>query len=305
MGSQARVVVFSVDEATAREAVTAAFDRIGELDEVMSDYQLDSELMQLCERSGGGTVEVSEDLFDVLSRASAVSEATDGAFDVTVGPIVRLWREAMRTGCLPDPVELEAARCLVDWRFVVLDSERRTVCLERVGMLLDLGGIGKGYAADEAMCVLREHGHPYALVDVGGDVVLGEAPPGGSGWSVSVMTHQSDQSDYTLTLSDCAVATSGDLERFVEIDGVRYSHLIDPRTGLGLANQVAVTVIAPDGTTADALASALSVLGAERGLEILDEKCPDCSGSVSQLVEEGESVVVYKSECYPDHSSIH
>jgi thiamine biosynthesis lipoprotein len=243
MGTRARVVLYASDRAQAQRAADAALDRIAELEAVMSDYRDDSELMRLC-AAGGGTV--SDDLRDVLRAALAVSEASDGAFDVTVGPLVGLWREARATGRLPEPEPIHVARHVVGWRKLEVRGNHVELA---PGMRLDLGGIGKGFAADAALAVLRERGVERALVDIGGDLALGEGP-----WTVRVAGEPRE-------LENCGVAASGDTERFVMIDGVRYSHILDPRTGLGLTHGIAVTVIAPTATEADAWASAASVLG--------------------------------------------
>ncbi|MHC5009594.1 MAG: FAD:protein FMN transferase [Planctomycetota bacterium] len=265
MGTVARIVLYAGDAASADAAAEAAFDRIAALEGVMSDYREDSELMQLCAQAGGGAVEVSDDLFRVLTRAQGISADTAGAFDVTVGPLVRLWRRARTSGVLPDDAAIAAARRRVGWAYVDLVPVGSRVTLARSGMRLDLGGIGKGFAAEEALRELENHGIRSALVDVGGDLVLGAAPPNADGWRVSIGVE-----GLPHVLSECAVGVSGDTEQYVEIDGVRYSHVLDPRTGVGLATGVRVTVIAADGAEADALASALSVLGVERALDFAE-----------------------------------
>ncbi|MHC4993091.1 MAG: FAD:protein FMN transferase [Planctomycetota bacterium] len=284
MGVEARITMFARDETTSRAAARAAFDRMVELEAVMSDYRPDSELMRLCRRSGTGPVPVSDDLFGVLDLASAFASASDGAFDPTVGPMVRLWREARRTGKRPGEADLEDARGRVGWSLVALDPDRLTVTLARPGMQLDLGGIGKGFAVDAALAELRAEGVEMALVDLGGDMAIGAAPPGHAGWRVALA--DGGPTPQVLRLAECAIAMSGDTEQFVEIDGVRYSHIVDPRTGLGLVNRAQVTVIAPDAATADALASALSVLGPEQGLRLL-ERHPGTSASIEVATDAG------------------
>src|SRR5207245_2116736 len=148
----------------------------------MSDYQATSELMQLCAKAGGDPAPVSEELFFVLSKAQEVSKLSDGAFDVTVGPVVKLWRRARRTQKLPDPDQLAKALELVGYEKMHLDSKKRTVKLDKAGMQLDLGGIAKGYAGDEAQAVLKKHGITRALVAAGGDIVVSGAPPDTDGW---------------------------------------------------------------------------------------------------------------------------
>lgn len=292
MGIQARLTLYSQSEADALAAATAAFDRLDQLDAVMSDYRANSELSRLSDRAGSGPIPLSDDLWRVLSRAQEISELTGGAFDITVGPVVQLWRAARRTGARPDPAILEDALDLVGWQMVIpSDDHPRTVELVKPGMRLDLGGIGKGFAADEALAALRANGVTRALVDLGGDLVASGPPPGRPGWTIAVQWHDRDRKEIELLLANAALATSGDLEQFVEFgDGVRYSHIVDPATGLGLTNRTAVTVIAPDGATADALASAVSVLGAERGLAAI-EQFDNVSAAVVTFRPDGESIV--------------
>ncbi|MCE9660372.1 MAG: FAD:protein FMN transferase [Burkholderiales bacterium] len=252
MGVEARIVLQAPSVETAAAAADEAFAEIERLEASFSDWRPDSELSQLSERAGSGPVPASADLFAILARAREISAATVGAFDVTVGPLVALWRTARRTRALPDPSELERARALVGWRLVELDAERRTVALAKPGMRLDLGGIGKGYACQRALEVLARLGCARALVQMGGDIVCGAAPRGSEGWEIEV-------GGTIRRVHDRAVATSGDAEQHVDIDGVRYSHVVDPRTGLGLTTRVVVTITAEDGATADALAKAFGL----------------------------------------------
>ena len=260
MGLEVRIVLYA-DSALARTAARAAFDRIAELEDIMSDYRPESELRRLGSRPGEW-VPVSQPLFYVLARSVEIAEATEGAFDATVGPLVHLWRESRRTGRLPDSHALDSARALVGWRRITIDTLGRRVRLTMPGMRLDLGGIAKGYIIERAIAVLRERGVPSGLVEAGGDIALGDTPPGQRGWTVAGQ-------DSTLLLANTSIATSGPQSQFAEIGGVRYSHVVDPRTGLGLTNGYGAMVIAADGALADALATALSVLGPERARRVL------------------------------------
>ncbi len=267
-----KIVLYAPDAPTATRAANAAFARIHALNEVLSDYDPKSELRRLGTATEGGGVDVSEDLWRVLRHARALSERSDGAFDVTIGPVVRLWRRARRQRQLPSAERMRAARQLVDYRLVRLDPQARTVALGRPGVQLDLGGIAKGYMVDEALAVLKKLGINRALVDAGGDMVLGDPPPDRPGWRIGIAPLQADgPPDHVLSLCRLAVATSGDTWQFVEIDGRRYSHIVDPRTGLGLTDHSSVTVVAADGMTADGLASAVSVLGPEKGLKLIED----------------------------------
>jgi thiamine biosynthesis lipoprotein len=217
-------------------------------------------------------VEVSDDLFRVLRAAQQLARDSEGAFDVTVGPLSVLWRHARREGELPDGERLAAAHAVVGHEKVQLDEGRRTVRLLAPGMQLDLGGIAKGFAADEAAAVLVQRGVDRALVAAGGDIVATQPPPGRDGWRVAVGSI--DGADRPpagyLTLHNAAVSTSGDSEQFVVIGGVRYSHIFDPRTGLALTGHSSVTIFAANGMTADGLATAVSVMGPTGGMRLVD-----------------------------------
>jgi thiamine biosynthesis lipoprotein len=263
MGTAVRLVLHSSDREAASAAARAAFDRIADLDAALSDYRDSSEVSRLAGAAGGPAISVGRDLFAVLERAEGLWRRSGGAFDVTVGPVVRLWRRTLRTGDWPDPVRREEALVLVGSEKMHLDVATRTVRLERPGMRIDLGAIAKGYAGDEALGVLRGRGVPSALVAVGGDVVAGEAPPGETGWVVRAGRER-------LLLRNAAASTSGDSEQWIERDGLRYSHILDPRTGIGLTGQRRATVVAPDGITADSLATAACVLGPAEGVALVE-----------------------------------
>jgi thiamine biosynthesis lipoprotein len=270
MGAQFRIVLYAANEAAAKAASQAAFRRVADLNGIMSDYLPESELMRLCKKAGGPAVMVSPDLFAVLARAAEISRITDGNFDVTVGPVVRLWRRSRRSQLLPSEAELAAARALVDYRLLTLDPVARSVRLAKPGMLLDLGGIAKGYAAQAAQTVLKQHGISRALVAAGGDIAVSGPPVGKPGWEIGIARAPGEPTDGpTLILHDVGVSTSGDAEQYVEIAGKRYSHIVDPRTGLGLTDSWQVTVIAPDATTSDGMTKVLCVLGPQRGLKAI------------------------------------
>ncbi len=301
MGTTFRIVLYAPDKATAKKASDAAFARVGELDGIMSDYKKDSELMLLCKTfttDVGDPVKVGGDLFFVLRKADELSKKSDGAFDVTVGPVVQLWRLARRTQQLPDAKEFAAAREKVGYKKVKLDATKQTVQLLTPGMQLDLGGIAKGYAADEALKLLRDKfGIKQALVAAYGDIACGDPPPGEDGWKVEIAPIAKSQKPRPLKLANAAVSTSGDLEQFVEIGGVRYSHVLDPKTGLGLTGRRSVTVIAPNGTTADSMTKAVSVLPPEQALKLVEET----PGAATYIVvlDKDEKPVATASKRFP------
>lgn len=264
MGVDARLVVYAKDKDTAERACIAAFARIAALDTIMSDYRKDSELNRLCDKAGGPPVAVSDDLFRVLTRAQEISRKTRGAFDVTVGPLIQLWRAARKSSKLPTHTEIQNARKIVGWRKIRLDPKAKAVRLTLKGMRLDLGGIAKGLADDEAQKVLKSFGITRALVEMGGDIVVSGPPPGATGWKIMVPNAGKD-----LYFSNCAVSTSGDTEQFVVIGGKQYSHVVDPRTGMALTNRVQATIVAKDGFTSDPLSKVVALLGRREGTRVL------------------------------------
>jgi thiamine biosynthesis lipoprotein len=292
MGTEFNLVIYTATEQDARRASAKAFERVAALDATLSDYNPESELMRLCDRAGGPPVPVSPDLYRNLDAALTMSRLSDGAFDPTVNPVVRLWRRARRERVLPAADDLARARALVDYRDLVLDPEARTARLRRPGMKLDLGGVAKGDASTQALAALRECGVTVALAAVAGDIVVGDPPPGQVGWSVSVAPLEPGAPSPTLLLANAAVSTSGDAERFVEIDGKRYAHIVDPRTGLGVIDRASVTVVAPDGPTADSLATTVYALGPTRGLPLVDS----VPGAACYVVrKEGDSIREHRS----------
>jgi len=272
MGVPFRIVLYAADRPAAEAAAHAAFERIAQLNDLLSDYEMDSELSQLSRTSGQGrSVAVSADLWKVLRRSQQMARRTNGAFDVTVGPVVSLWRKARREKQMPDPARLAEARAAVGYEKLQLDAGHQTAKLLLPAMRLDLGAIAKGYAVDEALKTLRAHHCPRALVAGGGDMVAGDPPPGTKGWRIEIapLDITNGPPKKFVLLSRMALATSGDVFQHVEIQNKRYSHIVDPRTGLGLTDHSLVTVIAPDGMTADSLATAVSVLGPEAGLNLI------------------------------------
>ncbi len=270
----------SIDEAVA--AGEAALDRVAEIERVLSDYDRTSEVSQLMAAtaaSPGQPVPISDDLASTLRRSLTLTELTDGAFDVAVGPLTALWRQARKTGRLPNPEKLAAAMAASGRGAVTLhDRAAETrVSLNHADTKLDFGGIGMGYAIDAAMALLADRGISSAMIDASGDIAVSGPPPGRDHWRIAVpplmrqgtATAASDETP-TLALVHAAVATSGDAYQAVIIDGVRYSHIVDPRTGLGVVGPTAVTVVAADATTADALSTATSVLGPADGLAMIE-----------------------------------
>lgn len=270
MGTLVRITLYAADEGAARDAFRAAFDRIRRLDDILSDYRPGSELNRLAAAGAGRAVRVSDELFTVLSAAQQLAEATGGAFDITQGPVIRLWRTAARTRRAPDAAALQDAAARSGFSKLHLDPARRTATLDVDGMILDVGGIGKGYAADEALAVLDGLGISRALVAVSGDLAFSGPPPGRQGWRIAIHSARSADVPQRLELAHRAVSTAGAGEQYADIGGRRYSHIVDPASRTGLVDDLTVTVIARRGLEADGLDTAVSVLGVERGLALID-----------------------------------
>ena len=272
MGMAFRIIVHSEDEAKAMLASKLAFDRVAVLNQIMSDYEPESELSKLSNLAGSGkAAKISDELCRVLHRAQTLASESDGAFDVTAGASIQLWRSARRMRRLPSRYVLDKAFKTVGFRSLKFDAENCTAELTDQGTRLDLGGIAKGYALDEALAVLKKHGLRQALVSAGGDIVAGAAPAGKEGWRVALIGLREEVKPEFLWLVNGAVATSGDLYQFLEVAGTRYSHIVDPRTGAALTEQRLVHVLAPDAITADSLATAISVLGPSEGLRLITD----------------------------------
>lgn len=270
MGVPFRITLFAPSEAGAIEAVDAAYARVAALNHIMSDYETDSEINELTRSEAGAKVEVSEDLWKVLVLSQNLATNSGGAFDITVGPCVSLWRKARREKELPEADRLERARERTGYEKLKLHPSSQSVSLERGDMRLDFGGIAKGYAADEALKILKQHGITRALVAASGDLAIGDPPPNEQGWQIDLIGSDipGAPASFQAELSNVGVATSGDLSQRLEIGGVRYSHILNPFTCVGLTNQALTTVIARDCTTADSLATALTVLPSEAGLKL-------------------------------------
>lgn len=263
MGTRFVISCYHEDAAVVAEAVTAAFSEADRINEVASDYIADGELLSIGKVPAGTSVKISPLLFGLLEQALLQAEKTGGLFDPTIGPLTKLWRESRRRKSLPDGETLSSARAAVGWRKLILDPKGSTATFTLPGMRLDLGGIAKGQAADRMLAILERYGIRRASVTAGGDVRVGDPPPGKEGWNIGVRNIDVGHNSSELILRNQAVSTSGDLRQFVEIAGVRYSHIIDPATGLGLTQPVAATVIAGDAATSDALDAASCIAGRE------------------------------------------
>jgi FAD:protein FMN transferase len=271
MGSPFTISIFAKDSLQAAAAANVAFRCADSLNAILSDYIDSSELNRLNATSGQGRyVPVSAALFDILQYSLEAARKSGGSYDISMGPVVKLWRKARKEEKLPDPDSLKRALQKVGFRYIHLNTAERSVWLEKTGMHLDLGGLGKGYVAQAAFNTIQAAGFNCVMVNAGGKIVLGDPPPGRDGWRIGITIPEEREKimPRLLLLKNTSVATSGDVYQHLDIDGKRYSHIIDPKTGLGITWQRNVTVIVKDGTISDWLATACSVLSEKKAFRL-------------------------------------
>jgi len=271
MGCTATVRACGPDAESLPAAVGEALDEIDRLDRLMSHYRRDSPLSRLNQEAANGPVAVEPELLDFLAECLRWSRESDGAFDITVGPLMKAWGFFRDEGRVPGDDEFARVLKVVGYRHVVLDRTAGTVRFDRPGVELDLGGIGKGYAVDRAVEVLRRRRIASALVNLGGSSVYGlGAPPGREAWEVGIADPTSPgKTARTVKLRDRSLSVSGGYERFFEKDGMTYSHIVDPRTGRPVEGVLSVAVLTARATDGDALDDVLFVLGPERGRSLV------------------------------------
>jgi len=287
MGTLFTITVYAPNPSTATNALDAAFKRIEELNMVFSDYEDASEVTLLRKNAFEKTMPVSEDMATLLEKSRELYRQTDGAFDPTLGLMIQHWRRARRQRTLPTEETLADVRKSIGFDRIAFDPNEKTLRILSPGLMFDFGGIAKGYAADEAMRTLREHGISRALIAASGDILAGSPPPGRAHWTVGVQSADVSGDAYTtiLRLANRAVSTSGDASQYALIKGEKYSHIVDPKTGIGLTERIGVTILAPDATSSDSLATAVSIFGREKGLNLVES----IDGTACLIVKEGKT----------------
>ena len=272
MGTLIEITIIPANEKAIREA----FEALNKVDGLMSTYKKDNEI---CILNREGKAQVSEETLEVVEAAIKFSNLTDGAFDITVRPLLDLWKKAKKEEKVPTEEEIEKAIFLVGWDKIFIEGNQ--IRLEKKGMQIDLGGIAKGYAVDKAIEALKRNGIKRALVNAGGDLyALGKAPQQG-GWSIGIQDpRDEDKIIDIIKVEDKAVATSGDYRRYFTLEGKRFSHIVNPKTGLTVQDvPMSVTIVGPDGTTTDALSTGVFVLGPEEGMKLI-ESLPEVEGMI-------------------------
>ena len=271
MGTDVKIVLNYSKSTDLEAAVKKAYLEGNRLNLIFSDYIADSELSKFSRSSNSVSsekIKLSKELFEVLKYCLKLTALSDGSFDPTLGPLTRLWRISRHQRIFPEKFKLANALARSGAKNLKLDEAQQSGQLLAPNMVLDLGGVAKGYIADRMLDILQGYGFSRSLVDAGGDLRIGDAPLDSVGWKIDIGGRGYKES-VVLQLSNCAVATSGDTEQFLKINGTQYSHIIDPQTGIGLANQAQATVIAPTGMEADSLASTFLVTGFEKATALM------------------------------------
>jgi thiamine biosynthesis lipoprotein len=275
------------------------FSIIDSLNGIFSDYSSTSEIAKLSLRSNLNDIKVSDELYEMIVLSKQAWRRSDKTFDITIGALTRLWRQAKADKRFPSKKEIKHARNHTGLENVACDIFTKAISFKKQGIKFDFGGIVPGYAAQKVIDHLKSKNILHALADASGDIVVSKAPPGKKGWSISINLPQEEIEfwDKKLLLSNCAVSTSGDIYRYITHKGKRYSHIIDPRTGYGVTSQRNVTVIAKDGATADWLATACSVLPIRKALRLVKRE----KAELLIAVLNDERIVTYKSKNFDSY----
>jgi FAD:protein FMN transferase len=272
MGSEFAIDLYAPDEETAEQWMQASFEEIDRLEDLLSNYKPTSELSRISREAGKGPVVTDPETFAFLERAVELSRRSDGAFDITVGPLMRAWGFFFNKGRIPSSEELAALRVKTGWKHIKLDPAARTVFFDNGGMELDPGGIGKGYAVDRVAALLRGEGVTAALISGGSSSIYGlGSPPGESGWRVNVPdpVHEGEILS-SVMLKDTSLSTSACTEKFFIKNGRRYCHILNPRTERPVEDRLQTTVIVPSATDSDALSTATFVMEPEAAARLVD-----------------------------------
>jgi len=273
MGNHFELTVVAGDEKWAYDRIDAGVSEIQRIEQLLTTFSDDSETNRVNQNAGISPVVVSTETFNLIERSLRISQVTQGAFDITYGSIdKRLWNFDQHMTALPDKEKAKNMVRLINYQNVILDREKSTVFLKEKGMRIGFGGIGKGYAAEQAKRVMRGHGVTSGVVNASGDLTAWGLQPNGNPWTVGIANPDAKHEVFSyMSITDMAVATSGNYEKFVMIGGKKYSHTINPRTGLPVTGIKSVTIITTNAEIADAMATPVMIMGIKTGLDMIDQ----------------------------------
>jgi FAD:protein FMN transferase len=273
MGNQFEISAVSLSEEVANQSINAAINEIKRIEKLLTTYHDSSETNLINRNAGIAGVKVSEEIFNLIERSIRISGVTQGAFDITYGSIDKsLWNFDTQMKSLPDKETAKEMVRLINYRNIILDKENTTVFLKEKGMRIGFGGIGKGYAAEMAKTTMQQLGITSGIVNASGDLTTWGAQPNGEEWTIGIANPNILGEVFSfLKISGLAVATSGNYEKFIVIDGKKYSHTIDPRTGLPVTGIKSVTIITKNAEIADAMATPVTIMGVNAGLHMINQ----------------------------------
>lgn len=272
MGSRFEIAVISDNEEKANQGIQLAKNEIERIEEMISSWDENSETSQVNNNAGIQPTKVSDELFKLIRRSLKVSELTNGAFDISYAAIDNIWKFDGSMTVMPSETEINKSVEKINYKNILLDAPKMTVMLKEKGMKIGFGGIGKGYAANKAKAILVNNGFDNGMINAGGDLIAWGEGIDGEKWKVGIADPKKEKEIISwMEINDMAIVTSGDYEKFNIIDGERYAHIIDPRTGYPIKGIKSVTIVCPDAELADALATAVFVLGQEKGLALINK----------------------------------
>ena len=293
MGNRFEISVVADEELWANECIDEAIEEIRRIEKLLTTYDESSETNLINGNAGIEPVKVSKEIFDLIERSKKISHITQGSFDITYGSIdKKLWNFDQSMTSLPDPETAKQSVRLINYKNVILDEEKRTVFLKEKGMRIGFGGIGKGYAADMAKILLIQKGIKSGIVNAAGDLTAWGCHPNGKPWTIGIADPQEAQHSFShLEITNTSIATSGNYEKFVMIGGKKYSHTINPKTGLPVSGIKSVTIISPNAEIADAMATPVMVMGIKTGLDLINQ----IKGLACIIVDDNDTVYTSKN----------
>jgi thiamine biosynthesis lipoprotein len=296
MGSSFNMIFYHTDSTEAVSLAKECFLIVDSLNNIFSDYSSESEVGKLALQTNQTDIKISDELFSMIIRSKNAWERSGKTFDITIGALTQLWRKAKKENRFPSEAEIKAAKDLTGFKNLIVNERSKTIAFKKSGICFDFGGIVPGYAAQKIIDFLKTKNINMALVDASGDIVMSDAPPGKGGWTIGINLPENENEiwDKKLELKNFAVSTSGDVYRYTIHNGIKYSHIIDPRTGYGVTSQRNVTVITKYGADADWLATACSILPIKKALKLAKKE----HAAILIATMNGEKITTYKSKSF-------
>lgn len=293
MGNRFEITVVSDNESEAFNYIDKAVDEIRRIEKLLTTYSDDSQTNLINRNAGIAPVLVDKEVFDLIQRSKRISDVTQGAFDITYGSVdKKLWNFDKTMTALPDAAVAKQAVHLINYKNIVLDDAQCSVFLTKEGMRIGFGGIGKGYAAERAKAVLKELGITSGIVNAAGDLTAWGHQPNGEEWTIGIADPNATRNPFSyLSVTNMAIATSGNYEKYVMIDGKRYSHTIDPKTGLPVSGIKSVTILSPNAEIADAMATPVMIMGIKVGLDMVNQ----VKGLACIIVDDNDKIYTSKN----------